>query len=133
MATSPAALAGLERQVCAAVGTILNSDPRPRELIAAEMSILTGDEISRAMLDAYSSPAREDHRVILSRFVALVLVCGRQDIFDAVLRPAGMALLVGAEVNTARLGHIDQQIAALSEERRRLKSAAPLIRGGKTA
>ena len=57
-----AGLAGLERRICATVGTVLASAMRPREIIAAEMSVLLDEEVSRAMLDAYSSPARTDHR-----------------------------------------------------------------------
>lgn len=130
-ASAPAALAGLERQICEAVGTILASDIRPREIIAAEMSILLGDDVSRAMLDAYSSPAREGHRVSLSRFLALVAVTKRHDILDTLLRPIGAAVLVGEEIQTARLGQIDRQMQALKEERQRLAARAPLIRGGK--
>ena len=126
----PGALAGLERQICEAVGTILNSDPRSRSVIAAEMGDLLGEEISRFTLDSYSSPAREDHRVNMSRFWALVQVTGRHDVLDQLLRPIGAGLLVGEEVHTARIGHLDQQIAKLQSERKRLAATAPLIRGG---
>lgn len=131
-ATGVAALAGLEAQICGAVGVILNSDPRPREVIAAEISVLTGEDISRAMLDAYSSPARGGHKVPMSRFLALVQVTNRHDVLDQLMRPIGAAVLVGEEVHTARIGQIDAQIARLNEERKRLKTSAPLIRGGLT-
>lgn len=58
-----AGLAGLEAMICTTVGSILASDSRPREIIAAEMSILLGEDVSKSMLDAYSSPARTEHRV----------------------------------------------------------------------
>lgn len=124
-----AALAGLERRISGAAATILNSDGRTREVIAAEMSVLLDEEVSRAMLDAYASPAREQHKVIMSRFLALIAVTERHDLLDPILREIGGALLVGEEVNTARLGHIERQITALQEEKRRLKGDAPLIRG----
>lgn len=131
MAAGDCALAGLELQICGAVGTILNSDPRSRHVIAAEMSVLLGDdEVSKAMLDAYSSPARAEHKVIMSRFLALVAVTGRHDVLDRLLRPIGAAVLVGDEVHTARIGQIDAQIQRLNDERKRLKTTAPLIRGG---
>lgn len=129
MPTAPSALAGLERQICATVGTILASDSRPREIIAAEMSILLGEDVSRAMLDAYSSPAREDHRVPMSRFLALVAVTARQDLMDPLMRQIGAALLVGEEVQTARIGQIDRQIDQLRAELNTLKRTAPAIRG----
>lgn len=130
VASAPAELAGLERQISRAAGEILNSDPRPRELLAAEISILLDEDVSRAMLDAYSSPAREGHKVIMSRFLALVAVTGRHDVLDRIMREIGAAVLVGEEVNTARIGQIDAQIARLNKERQRLKMTAPLIRGG---
>ena len=132
-AKGEAALAGIEQRVCRMVGAILNSEHgagRPREVIAAEMSILLGEEVSRAMLDAYSSPAREGHKVPFSRLMALIAVSGRHDLLDPLMREIGAALLVGEEVHTARLGHIDRQIEALRAERKRIAGSAPLIRGG---
>lgn len=131
-ATGPAALAGIEQRISRTVATILNSDGRRREHIAAEMSVLLDEEISRAMLDAYSSPARTEHKVPMSRFLALVAVTSRFDLFDPLLREIGVAALVGAEVNTARLGHIDRQIKQLQAEKRKLEGSAPLIRTGGT-
>lgn len=63
----------------------------------------------------------------MSRFLLLAHVCRRADIVDRVLRPLGLAVLVGEEVNTARLGHLDQQIAQLKAERSALAARAPLI------
>ncbi len=133
MASLPGSLAGLDRQICEAVGTILASDGRRREVIAAEMSVLLDDEVSRAMLDAYSSPAREGHRISLTRFLALVQVTKRHDIFDQLLRPIGAGLLVGEEVHTARIGQLELMIAQMQRELRAVKSSAPLIRGGNQA
>ena len=129
VATGAAALAGLEQRICRTVGTILNSETRPREILAAEMSLLLEEEISRAMLDAYSSPARAEHKVPMSRFFALVAVTKRHDLLDPLLREIGAALLIGAEVMTARLGQIDREIARLREEKTKLAATAPLIRG----
>lgn len=124
-----AELAGLERRICATVGTVIASDPRPREVIAAEMSVLLDEEISRAMLDAYSSPAREDHRVPMSRLFALLAVTSRQDLLDPLLREIGAALLVGDEVRTARLGQVEALMSELQHERRALKGYIKKIRG----
>ncbi|GAM04835.1 MAG: hypothetical protein VYD90_13055 [Pseudomonadota bacterium] len=129
-AQGEAALAGMEQRVCRMVGSILASDGRAREVIAAQMSVLLGEEVSRAMLDAYSSPARLEHKVPFSRLMALVAVTGRHDLLDPLMREIGAALLVGEEVHTARLGHIDRQIAQLQAEKKRIAGSAPLIRSG---
>lgn len=128
-ATGAAALAGLEQRISRCVGAMLNSDSRPRELLAAEMSILLDEEVSRAMLDAYSSPARDQHKVPMSRFLALVAVTQRHDLLDPLMREIGAALLIGEEVKTARLGQIERAMAMLEEERRKISATAPLIRG----
>ncbi len=130
-ASMAAALAGLERQVSEAVSDILHGDERDRDTIAAAMTRLLGEDVSRAMLDAYASPAREGHKVPMSRFLALVAVADRHDLLDQLLRPIGAAVLVGEEVHTARLGHLDRQIAQLQDERRKVAGQAPLIRGNR--
>lgn len=133
LATVPAALAGLEKQICSAVGTILNSDQRSRAVLAAEVSELIGESVSVDMLNAYASPAREGHKVCMSRFLALVAVTNRHDVLDQLLRRIGAGLLVGEEVHTARIGQIELRIASLQSELKQMKAAAPLIRGGNEA
>lgn len=130
MATGPAALAGLEARISATVGTILASCGRPREVIAAEMTVLLGDEVTKAMLDAYSSPARTEHKVPMSRFFGLIAVTARLDLMDPLLREIGGTLLIGQEVQTARLGHLRQQARAIANEIKALEQTAPQLRGG---
>ena len=132
-ATLPGALAGLEVQVAAAIGMILNSDSRSRNRLAADLSDLLGETISDHMLNAWSSPARTDHRASFARLLALVQVTGRHDILDQLLRPIGAALLVGAEVHTAQIGQLELQIAEMQRSLRDLKTKAPVIRGGTKA
>lgn len=131
MPAGPAALAGLEARICATVGTMIASAGRPREVIAAEMSVMLDDDISKAMLDAYSSPARDTHRVPMSRFFALTAVTARLDLMDPLIREIGGSVLIGSEVNTARLGHLRQQARKIATEIKALEQMAPLIRGGK--
>lgn len=133
-ASAPGELAGLEALICGAVSTILldaHAAGRRREVVAAEMSVLLGEDVSRAMLDAYASPAREGHKVPMARFLALVSVCSRHDVLDRIMREIGAAVLVGEEVHTAQLGNIDRQIAALKVERQAIERRAPIIRGTK--
>jgi len=125
-----AELAGLERQINEAVGVILNTDPRPREVIAAEMSILLDDTVSRAMLDAYASPARTEHKVPASRLLALLVVTDRQDLARPVLAKAGIGALIGDEVKTARIGQLQARITQAQAEMRALKKDAPQIYEG---
>lgn len=121
------ALAGFERRVNALVGTILASDPRSRYDIAARMSELLDEDISKSMLDAYSSPARDDHRVPFSRLAALVIVTDRQDLLRDIMGTLGVSLLIGAEVETARIGQLEQMIERARREVREIKGRAKPI------
>ena len=125
-----AELAGLERQIAELVGTVLASDPRSREEIAGAMSAVLNDHVSKAMLDAYASGARPDHKVPASRLFALLVVTDRQDLLDPIMRKIGAALLVGDEVKTARLGQIETLMNQLKDEQRRLRNEATPIREG---
>ena len=126
-ARAAAALAGFERRVNALVGTILASDPRSRYDIAARMSELLDEDISKTMLDAWSSPAREDHRVPFSRLAALVVVTDRQDLLRPIMSKLGVSLLIGAEVETARIGQLEQMIERARREVREIKGRAQPI------
>jgi hypothetical protein len=67
----------------------------------------------------------------MSRFWALLVVTGRQDMLDPLLREIGMAGLLGREVETARIGQLQREIEIRNEELRRLKRTAPTIRTGR--
>ena len=126
-----AALAGLEKRTNVLVGEMLNSDGRDRYAIAAEASKLLADDVSKAMLDAYASPAREDHKVPFSRLMAIVVVTGRYDLLDAHMRETGCGVITGRELEAAELGSIEQEIRALQARARDLrKTAQPIRREG---
>src|SRR3546814_535280 len=127
-ATMPAELAGFDRFISASVAQILKDDDRSRYEIAVAMSELLDDEVSKLMLDAYASEARENHAISANRFLALVAVTNRFDVLDATVRKIGAALLVGDEIRTAELGNIDRQIAALKQRRKSIESHAPVVK-----
>lgn len=113
-------LAGLGRAVSSAVARALKEDPRSRAEIAGRVSALLGEDVSRWMLDAYASEAREEHAISAARFFAVIAATERLDILDAIVTRIGGRVLVGEEVHAARLGHlmakraeIDAQIRAL--------------------
>jgi hypothetical protein len=125
-----AGLAGLGMRVSAAVGHAIKDDLRSRAEIAGAMSALLGDdEVSRWMLDAWSAESKDQHSISVARFLALVTVTNRHDLLDALVREIGVAVLVGAEINTARLGDIDRRIAELKAEKKRISDVSPVIRG----
>lgn len=125
--TDEGALEGLDRTAASAVSQILKADPRSRFEIAGGMSALLGDEVSKAMLDAYSAEARETHNISLSRFLALIAETQRFDVLDALIQRIGAKVVVGEEILTVELGHIDTQLERLRQRRALLKRIAPEI------
>lgn len=131
-AREEASLAGLGRMVAAAVGRILHEDERNRHQIAGRVSELLDEAVSKEMLDAYSSESRDGHNVSFHRFLALVAATDRHDVLDMLIRQIGGAVLIGEEIHTAQLGHIDRQIAELKARRRSIEGAArPIGREGR--
>lgn len=130
-ARAEAALAGLDREVSATVALILKEDDRDRYAIAADMSRLLDDEITKPMLDGYASEARETFNIPFVRMLALVQATDRYDLLDRLVRRIGAALLVGDEIRTAEIGNIDRQIQKLKERRRAIESIAPVITAGR--
>lgn len=125
-----AALAGIDARTARTVGEALNSDARAREVIAAEMAVLLDDEISRAMLDAWSAPGKGGHNISFARMLALIVITQRFDLLDRELRTVGAAVLVGEELHTARLGHLKSKIAELMTELKQVeRMAMPINRG----
>ena len=117
-------LAGLTAQIASACGRALNDDKRSRGEIAGHMSALTSENVTRWMLDAYASEARDGHNVSAARFLALIAATGRFDILDAVITRIGARILVGAEVHAARLGHLLAAKAQLDEQ---IRSLRPMV------
>src|SRR3546814_20103349 len=95
------------------------------------MSVLLDDQVSKAMLDAWSAPGKDAHNISWSRLRALILVTNRFDLLDRDLRELGAAVLVGEEIHTARLGHLKTKIAELTADLSAVeRMAAPIDRGG---
>jgi len=121
-ARMPASLAGRDRRYSAAVAIALKEDPRSRDEIAGAMSALLDQHVSRMMLDAYASEAREGHCISAGRFDALIAATNRFDLMAALDRDIGVTLLFGEEVLTARLGHLQARKSEIDAEMRLLKA-----------
>lgn len=69
-----------------------------REEIAARMTAILGERISKTMLDAYASQAREDHSIGLARFVALIQATGDRRLLELLAEPMGWAVVERADL-----------------------------------
>lgn len=123
--TVPASLSGSPFQTAKAVSEILKEDPRSREVIAAEMSVLLQQDVSKAMLDAYASPGREDHNISFDRMIGLIAATGDIDVLDRLLQQRLGVRIVGRNgLMLAEIGNIDRQIAQMKARRKKLETIA---------
>lgn len=115
-------LAGLDAIVSASVGRMLREDPRPRAEIAAHMSRLLGRQVSKAMLDVYSSESHAEHNVPASRWLAMVAATQNFGVADAIMKLIGARLLSGDEIKVAELGHLQAERDAIDARMKELRS-----------
>lgn len=134
-AASEGALSGIERQVASAVAQILKDDTRTRYEVAGGVSALLQDDVSKLMLDAYASEAREGHNISVGRFLALIAETGRYDVLNGLLALIGARIVVGEEVLTVELGHLEAERQRIAERMQQLRRIAQPIttRGGPRA
>jgi len=88
------------------VSEMLKMHPDDRWQIAAEMSRLSGDDVSKNMLDAWASPGRPDHNIPLYRVALLEQVCHSHLLTDWLVNKRGGQASWGADVLNARLGRL---------------------------
>lgn len=121
-ARNDGALASLPRLTASAVANILKGDSRNRFEVAGAVSALMDEDVSKLMLDAYASEAREAHRISFDRMPAVVAATGRYDVLRRLLATIGCDLLVGEEAFLARVGDLEARKRGIDAELKALKS-----------
>lgn len=93
-----------------------------RHDIAARVSRLTGKEVSKYMLDAYTSEAREEFNAPAWLMPALAVACDSLLYANWIASVHGGRLSIGREVLTAELGKLERQKIELERLIKNLKS-----------
>jgi len=117
----PGSIAGLDVELRQALSRSLKDQPLSRYEVAAKMSEMLGDDISKNMLDAYTAESRETHQISVVRLVAMILATRDYELLALVAEKVGCRLLVGEEALAAEMGFIDQEIEELRARRADLK------------
>lgn len=92
-----------------------------RHQVAAEMSRLTGREISKYMLDAYTGASRDDHNFPFRYAAAFEAATGSFALTQLLAKARGCKVLVGEEALLAELGRLEQMEADLKHQKAALK------------
>lgn len=115
------------QRISRAVSEVLRDSSRSREEIAAAMSDFLGEEMSKNMLDAYASTARESHTISLERAFALLHATGDARIFGMELSRFDYAVIPERYVGAVEDAMIEDQKEQL---KRRQLAARRKWKGG---
>jgi len=112
----------LDGPLRAALSDALKHADGDRWHIAAEMSRLTGREISKYMLDAYTGESRSDHNFPMRYAAAFEAAAGSFCLTHLLAKVRGCKVLVGEEALLAELGRIEQMEVELRQQKAALKN-----------
>lgn len=105
---------------------MLRGAAHDRHQVAADASRLTGKDVSKYMLDAYTAESREDFNLPLYLVPALEAACESRALTAWLAEVRGAQLVVGADALNAELGRLErlrdgtaEQIKALKDRLRR--------------
>ncbi|MCY1208176.1 hypothetical protein D9M72_197940 [compost metagenome] len=108
-------------QISELVGEMLKSTDLDRYEVAARMSRLSGDDVSKAMLDAWSSPARTDHNLPFYRAALLEQVCASHLLTNWLVAQRGGRVAYGRDALLSELGRLERQRDESARQARDLK------------
>ena len=103
-------------EVSIKVSKMLKSCTLDRYEIAAQMSRLTGKDISKNMIDAWASPARTDHNIPHYLVAVLEEVITCHELTDWLVHKRGGRVAYGRDTLTAKLGKATLKKQKLREE-----------------
>lgn len=92
-----------------------------RHQVAAGMSELTGQEIAKTTLDAWTAESRTPWRFPFEYAAAFEVTCETTALQELLARKRGSRLLVGEEVLLAELGRLAKQRAEIALRERLIK------------
>lgn len=98
--------ASLRQRIARAVSETLKDASETRPAIARLMSTWLGEEVSKNMLDAYASEARDDHTIPYLRLLALVHATGDIRPLQIGAEQFGHAVIDGDYLGWAELGEL---------------------------
>lgn len=77
-----------------------------RAMLAAEMSRLTGDNISEHAINTWVAESKSDRRFPLEYAAALAMITGNPSIIRAALRGTGFQIITSGDVTLLELGRL---------------------------
>lgn len=110
--------ASLANRIAGCVARTLTESKLSRDDIAAQMSTVLGGEVSKGMLDAYASMAKEDHIINVVRSIALMKVTGDTRLLQLMADQVGMVVIEARFEHAVRAEIYNAKIEELEAERK---------------
>ena len=101
--------ATLDARIARAVAVALADCGKPRAAVAREMSAILAEAVSPHMLDAYASVARGQHRISVSRFVALMQATGDRRLLQLLAATMGWAVVEKRHLKLMEVAELREQ------------------------
>lgn len=126
LAFEPADIRGasLDARISRAVSVALQEAKGSRGTIAKQMSEYLGEAVSTAMLDAYASVARGQHRIPVARLMALIHATGDRRLLELLAEPMGWAVIERRQLPLIRAALLREREDEIRAERKALMRAA---------
>lgn len=102
-----------------AISEALKRCPRSRWEVAGRMSELTGTDISKSMLDSWTSEAKENHRFPAIFLPAFCEASGCSEPLKLLGRLVGVFVLPGPEALRAEIMKLEEEIGKKQQEKRK--------------
>lgn len=116
--------ATITARIAMAVSQAMQDCPLDRFAIAQKMSDYLGEDVTKNMLDAYASQARENHVIPLPRFVALVHATGDRRLFELLAEMFNWAVIPRKFLPLIELAAVREKEDVLRRHREHLTRAA---------
>lgn len=108
-------------ELCGALSAALKRSSKSRYEIAARMSELLGQEVSKFQLDSWTAESREGHRFPFEYAAALEAACETNVLQELLSRKRGTRVLIGEDSLITELGRIGKAKLELAQRERLLK------------
>jgi hypothetical protein len=115
----PAGSFDIDRQLRAMLSEALKHCPLSRWQVAARMSELTGQEITKAMLDSWTAESKEDHRFPAIFLPAFCEATGCNEPLKMMGKLVGMFIMPGPEALRAEIRRYEEEIIKNQKEKRK--------------
>jgi len=103
------------------IARCMKDTPLDRWAIAAQMSRLSGDDVSKNMLDAWASPGRPDHNMPFYRCPLFEEVVSTHELTNWLVEKRGGKAAYGRDALNARLGRMVSMKKQLDSQIRELQ------------